>query len=192
MEKVVDAFFRKASVHVSLDCGPFDFDCRQDLIKANQADPGMYVRGHELLRLFQSTHRHALMLLDAEWSGSPGAARIESDVREKLCHSGWREGEADVIAIDPELEAWIWIDSIHTAQALGHSSYEAVRQWLHEKKMWPTESVKPPDPKAAVESVLRERRKPRSSAIYAKIIEQASVQQCVDPAFARLQKIFQR
>ena len=36
-------------------------------------DPGTYTTGEELLKPFQKTHRHAVLMLDAEWDGLPGA-----------------------------------------------------------------------------------------------------------------------
>lgn len=94
------------------------------------------------------------------------------------------------VSFDPELEAWVWSDSSQVVSCLGwRADLPDLRQWLAENGFWPSPFSKPPDPKSAVERVLRELRKPRSSAIYAQLARRVSLQRCTDPAFLKFRHI---
>jgi hypothetical protein len=100
--------------HRSLGCAPFDFnpDLGGDLlVDEGGNDPGVYQRAHELLRPYLRTHERVLVALDCEWDGSPGKRAIVDDVSGRLVNSGWQASAVKVIAIDPELENWLWQDN---------------------------------------------------------------------------------
>jgi len=179
-------YFGRDQWHRSLQCAPFDFDgaVGGDLIVAEGGnDPGVYNRAHELLRPFQHSHQRSLVVLDTEWEGSPGRAAIELDITANLVGSGWAEEAVKVIAIEPELENWLWQDNPHVAQILRYNGQPPLRQLLQQNDWWPQGAVKPPRPKEAAEWVLRQTRLPRSSSIYQQLAARISVGGCTDPAF---------
>jgi hypothetical protein len=179
-------YFGRQQWHLSLQCARFDFDgaVGGDLIVAEGGnDPGVYIRGHELLRPFQPSHQCALVVLDTEWDGSPGKAAIEQHITANLVATGWDAAAVKAIAIEPELENWLWQDNPHVAQALRYSQQPSLRQLLEQNNRWPRGALKPPRPKEAAEWVLRQTRQPRSSSIYQQLAAQISIRGCTDPAF---------
>jgi hypothetical protein len=154
-------------------------------------DSGCYLGSHDFLRPMCHNFRHALVIFDRVGCGREDHSReeIEEKVGLKLAVSGW-EDRAAVVVIDPELEAWVWSDSPQVASCLGWTSDLAnLRRWLSKNGWWPSSSLKPPDPKLAVEQVLRKVRKPRSSAIYEQLARRVSFQRCTDPAFLKFRHI---
>lgn len=189
MEAAFEGFLSRTKFHQSLGCGPFDFDPRLDIkVAAGDNDPGLYVRGHELLRPFQSSHRQAVVVLDAEWDGSPGAELIKQRLTERIRSTGWEDGTFQVIVIDPELENWIWQHNDHVASGLGFDNANALMIDADIQQAWPDDAFKPTQPKETLEAVLEKKRIPRSSAIYKKITSQVSVKRCQDGAFQELVK----
>lgn len=179
-------YFGRQRWHLSLQCAPFDFDgaVGGDLIVAEGGnDPGVFNRGHELLRPFRPSHQRALVVLDTEWDGSPGRAVIEEHITANLVASGWEAAAVKVIAIEPELENWLWQDNPHVAQALRYHQAPPLRQLLERNGWWPQGAVKPPRPKEAAEWVLRQTRQPRSSSVYQRLAAEISIRGCTDPAF---------
>lgn len=70
-------------------------------------DPGVYRGAQAFLAPLRRIYRFALVLLDAQFSGSPGSAdKIEQAIQGRLDAGTWRN-RSRVIAIDPELEAWV-------------------------------------------------------------------------------------
>ncbi len=127
-----------------------------EVIVHPRRDPGCFRDAHELLRGFRADTAHAIIVLDRAWDGAPdrGSDAIEAMVEEGLGPSlhGW----ARAIVIDPELEAWVFSDSPHVATALGWTQRRSeLRNALRDQGLWPHDSAKPPDPRAAVEWALR-------------------------------------
>jgi hypothetical protein len=182
-----EGFFSRHGFHNSLGCDQINIDPSQDLIvAAGDNDPGIYTRAHELLRPFLTTHRRAVVVLDAEWEGSPGAVSIRSHIESMLQVNGWEADRCVVIVIDPELENWIWQRSIHVARQIGFDSTDEMYTDTDLRLAWPDEQYKPTNPKEALEAILRKKRIPRSSAIYRNITAQVSVSDCRDNAFIQL------
>jgi hypothetical protein len=153
MRQMLCGFLERPHCHRSLGCGTFAFDEREDLVVAAFRDPDVYGRARELLSPYQARHRYAVAMLDRAWEGSPGAEAIRAEVGGAL-NLAWA-GRSAVIAIEPELEAWIWQDSPHVAVAF--KCRADFRDVLRRSGHWPAEANKPPDPKAALE-VLRRRQ----------------------------------
>lgn len=182
-------YFKREGWHLSLVCAPFDINTEvgADLIVDEGGnDPGVYTKGHELLRPYQRSHHHALVVLDCEWDGSPGKAAIVEHVTARLVESGWDADAVKVIAIEPELENWLWQDKPQVAEALRYKGDKPLRQHLADNGWWPVGEAKPPRPKEAAEWVLKQTRQPRSSAIYQKLAERISIRGCTDDAFAEM------
>ncbi len=126
------------------------------------------------------------MAQDCAFDGSPGQAAIKSNLSKQLQSVGWSPDDFLVIAIDPELEQWIWQDSVHVEAALKHQSPPSLRRLLLDKGLWPLESPKPIDPKAVLEDIVRNNRVRRSSAIYGEIARKVSIKNCLDSEFLAL------
>jgi hypothetical protein len=134
---------------------------------------------------FRGSHSRAIVLLDVKFPGSPGSREaIETNIQQRLNTQGW-EGRSRVIAIDPELEVWVWSDSPHVPRILGLAHSE-IRDIADEHDWWAKGAPKPIRPKELMSAALRRAGKVRSAAIYAQLAETVSVQRCKDAAFAGL------
>ena len=186
-------YFKRERWHLSLGCAPFEIntDVGADLlVDEGGNDPGVYTKGHELLRPYQNSHHRALVVLDCEWEGSPGKDAIVAHITANLVVSGWAEDAVKVIAIEPELENWLWQDKPQVAEVLRYKGDKSLRQHLADSGWWPADATKPPRPKEAAEWVLKQTRQPRSSAIYQKLAEHISIKGCTDAAFAEMHDAF--
>lgn len=155
-------------------------------------DPGVYHEAGMFLKPFTEQYCYALVLFDFKGSGAKGAPRqAEAKVQQDLNAGGWK-GRSAAIAIVPELEAWVFSNSPHVVQQLAGGDKETYNRVLVKYGIAPPCSVKPSDPKEAMEELLRKRRRPRSSAIYASLAEKVSLEDCKDPAFGRLQDVLRR
>ncbi|WP_293687782.1 hypothetical protein [Thiolapillus sp.] len=187
MQAAFEGFLTRQRCHASLGCGAFEFDHRIDiLVAAGDNDPGLYTRGHELLRPFQSSHHQAVVVLDAEWDGSPGADAIRQHMTQQITASGWDNDRFRVIVIEPELENWIWQKSDHVARGLGFENHNELILDPDMADAWPEGCCKPIAPKEAMEHLLRKKRIPRSSSIYKDIASSVSIRHCEDAAFQML------
>lgn len=182
-------YFKRDGWHLSLGCAHFEIntDVGADLlVDEGGNDPGVYTKGHELLRPYQNSHHRALVVLDCEWEGSPGKEAILAHITTNLVASGWDADAVKVIAIEPELENWLWQDKPQVADVLRYKGDKSLRQLLVDNDLWPADMAKPPRPKETAEWVLKQTRQPRSSAIYQKLAEHISIKGCTDTAFIEL------
>lgn len=161
-----------------------------DIFVHQGSDPGVYRQAHEFLRPFLRTYHYALVVLDVRFPGSPNSADgIVEEIHRRLVASGW-QGRAQVIAIDPELEAWVWSDSPHVEYVLG-KTHEQIRRLAEEQGWWLPDAVKPVEPKKLLLAVLREKRRPPSSAVFGDLASQVSLKRCSDGSFTRLRETLQ-
>ena len=72
----------------------------------------MYGKAYELLRPYEHSHEHAVVIVDADLGRQPGADAIREHRRAHGCRV---EGVA-VIVIEPELEAWLMNKNGHLAR----------------------------------------------------------------------------
>jgi len=182
MEGMLKGFFSRDAFHHAMGCRQFDFDIRQDLVVAHgQNDPGLYTRANEFLQPYASSHQHAVVIVDAEWDGSPGDDAILQRMRKHLNNAGWPDDSGCAVVIAPELENWVWQDSPHVCDALGFSgTFAALRADLGNQGFWQQDRAKPDRPKDAVEWVLRQSRKGRSSAIYQQLAMRVTARGCTE------------
>ncbi|MDP1607628.1 MAG: hypothetical protein Q8L93_13505 [Rhodocyclaceae bacterium] len=194
MEGMLKGFFSREAFHHAMGCGHFAFDFRQDLLVAHgQNDPGLYTRANEFLQPYAGTHRHAIVIVDAEWSGSPGKDAIAQRLTEHLTSAGWLDDSGCAVVIAPELENWVWQDSPHVCLALGFDgAFADLRVALEAKRLWQANGAKPDRPKEAVEWTLRQSRKGRSSAIYQQLAMRVTARGCTDAAFHTLRNALLR
>lgn len=188
MEGMLKGFFARDSFHRAMGCGHFDFDSRQDMVVAHgQNDPGLYTRANEFLQPYASTHRHAVVIVDAEWDGSPGQDTISQRLNKHLTSAGWPDDRGCAVVIAPELENWVWQDSPHVCSALGFDgTFAELRTALESQSFWQQNEAKPDRPKEAIEWALRQSRKGRSSAIYQQLAMRVTARGCTDAAFHTL------
>lgn len=159
-----------------------------------QRDPGVLGDAHDFLRIYLRLYRYALVILDREGCGREEKTRedLEKQLQENLERNGWKDRSA-AVAIDPELEIWVWTPSDHVPAILGwKGNYASLKSWLTEKNFLQPGQPKPCRPKEAMEAILRERRIPRSSALYQELAQKVSFMGCTDPAFCKLRDTLQR
>lgn len=153
-------------------------------------DPGVFLQGAEFLRPFTDQYDFALVLFDREGCGQEERSPedLENDLQAHLESAGW-EGRCAVVVLNPELEAWVFSSSTHVAEVIASGDTE-----LYERKVsaTPKNSLgKPERPKELMESLLREKRIPRSSSLYRQLAEKVSLKQCHDRAFNKLRDTLQ-
>jgi len=181
MEQMLQGFLSRPHCHRSIGCGPFAFDVREDVSVAPGRDPDVFVRSRELLQPYERLHHRAVVMLDVAWEGSPGAERIRTHISDSL-KPAW--DQFAVIVIDPELEAWVWQDNPHVAEAF--KCRADFRDVLRRSGHWPDGASKPPDPKAALDYLRRHHRADRSNAAFGRLARKISVRHCEDRAFGQL------
>jgi hypothetical protein len=195
MQQTLQGFFGREQVHLGIGCGKFTIDARANrdvFVAAGQNDPGLYRRADELLRPHLSTHLRAMVMLDADWDGSPGAAAIHRDVSARVARV-WPPEDVAVIVPDPEIEAWFWQpDSPHVATAMNYRGERPYREVLARAGHWPDDRAKPPRPKEALEYMRRDYRTDLSPAVLRRAAEHVSVRGCHDLAFRLLRDTLRR
>lgn len=193
MEGMIKGFFSRENFHLSLGCGNFDFNSKHDLKVAHgQNDPGLYTRAGELLQPYASEYRHVVVIVDAEWDGSPGAELIQKRMNEHLELAGWAKDKGCAVVIDPELENWVWQDNPHVCESIEfNKTFSELRTKLEMAGFWDAGSVKPIRPKEAFEWALRNSKKARSSAIYQQLASGVSTKNCSDISFGKLRTALQ-
>ena len=164
-----------------------------DIYMHPRRDPGVYKEAAAFLRPYQNQYDYALVFLDREGSGQEqkAASDIADDIKQDLVRTGWTN-RAEVIVFDPELEIWAWVNSPCLATHTGWEDLRSLRNFVKNREFWEEEALKPSRPKEAFETLLREKRIPRSSAIYRKIAADVNFRDCVDPAFAKLKSVLKQ
>lgn len=188
MESMLKGFLSRENFHLSLSCAPFVFDPRQDLVVAHgQNDPGLYTRANALLQPYARSHRHVIVMVDVDWDGSPGHEMIKRVIQSHIVNAGWIDGSGCAIVIAPELENWVWQDSIHVCNSLGYDNgFQQLRSTLEANGYWNAHDSKPHRPKEAMEWTLKQAKIPRTSSIFSQLAALVSFRGCVDPAFQNL------
>lgn len=187
MGETFRGFLGRADRDQQLGCGKFEFDPGEDVfVAAGQNDPGLWTRANELLQLFLASHHKAVVALDCKWDGSPGQAAILQRINQQLLDSGWDADRFVVIAINPELEEWIWQDSPVLEKELRHSGPTSLRLSLAERGLWPANQTKPPSPKEVFLQIQEENRVKKSSAVFKRIAAAVPIAACTDSEFQRL------
>lgn len=185
MREALGGFLERQAVHQIIGCCAFDFDARRDIkVAAGLNDPGLFKRANELLKPFSGTYRHAVIVVDEEWEGSPGAVLIRSQLNVHLTSAGWSPPDGLSLVVRPEIDNWLWSDSPHSAMALGWGSWDELRPALQSNGWLEGESPKPARPKEAAEWALRHGagNVRRSASLYRKVAGSVSMRRCVDPA----------
>lgn len=195
MKQVILGFLKRPDCFRphNLGTAPFQFDENEDLFSSPTMDPGTYATGDEFIRLYQRSHRYAVVILDAEWDGSPGAAAIREKLTARIVSTGWPTDRFRVIAIEPELESWIWQRNNRVAGALGFGSQHEMVAAVHQAGVeWLNQQAKPVRPKEAFESITaRAKRLGKSSATHRQVVSAVTLVGCQDAAFLELRQALQ-
>ena len=187
MAEAVGGLLDRDQAHVVIGCAPFTFDSRTDIkVAKGQNDPGVYTRADALMQPFAEEYAHAVVIMDEEWEGSPGAATIEKRLLTHLTDAGWPPDRALALVVSPEADVWLWSDSPHTAIALGWPSWDDLRPALEQRGLLAADQNKPSRPKEAAEWALGQGPKkiPRSSKLYREVSGKVSVKRCKDNALS--------
>lgn len=162
-----------------------------DIYRHPRKDSGVYGEAAQFLRPYQHSHTYALVLLDRTWSGAPDqSTTIREHMSQRLQESGWSREHIMVIVVDPELEAWVWVDSPVIAETL-RMEWTAIHALADELRVWTSGESKPTHPKELLEAVLYRQRRPRSAALFQEIARRVSLSRCIDPAFVSLRACLQ-
>lgn len=166
-------------------------EVRFDIFRHPRSDPGVYREAHNFLRPYRQAYAYALVLLDRQWSGSPGNGdTLRVQIGQRLEQSGWSPDQYVVVVADPELEAWVWVESQVVAEEL-RLDWAAIRTLGKERGFWPADAPKPIRPKELLEAILIRQRRPRSAAIFQAIARRVSLEHCTDPSFILMREKFQ-
>ena len=134
-----------------------------------------------MLRPYEQTHQRAVVIVDADWNGSPGVTAMREHISQRM-NARWQE--FGVIVINPELEAWIMNDNPHLASIF--RCPQNYRQILQQVCRWPSDLPKPPRPKEALEHLKQHYKVRVFNADFGKLAAVMSVRQCQEPAFSQL------
>jgi len=156
-------------------------------------DPGIYHNGADFLRPFAQHYSYALVFIDHEGCGQERTHPDEIKIKLKtnIERNGWPH-RVEVIVFYPELEKWVWVESRHTALTLGWNSYSELKSWLVQNGIWRKDATKPERPKEALDLILRVKKIPRSSSIYAEIAQKINLNICQDQSFKNFKNILKK
>lgn len=155
-------------------------------------DSGCYSSADEFLRPFINKSNYVMVIFDHHGSGQENRDRadVENEVEEILSRNGWPDRNC-VIAIEPEFENWIWVQSPELESIVEWNDQNIrLYDWLN-RNVNLTTINKPENPKETFEKILRITRKPRSARIYRSIAETVTLQNCIDESFLKFRNALQ-
>lgn len=170
--------------HQSIGIRPVDID----IYRHPGRDSGCRTQGATFLRSFCNRFNHAVLIFDHEGSGGESipAAKLEKELEGQLARNGWQQ-RASAIVIEPELESWVWSNSPEVDHVAGWGGrIPSLRKWLADEGFLNEGSTKPERPKEAFRYALRHVRKQPSAALFKRLAQRVSFQQCEDRAFQKL------
>lgn len=155
-------------------------------------DAGVFHGAADFLVPFQRRYNHALVVLDCAWTGAPSDIdTLRKAVLERMHKSNWSEGLCEVVAIHPELEAWVWAASPHVESVL-RTTWDEIYTLADRQGYWIKDQAKPHSPKELLDTLLRQKGQPHSSRIFEALARQVGLARCHDPAFVLLRDTLQR
>ncbi len=161
---------------------PITFDC----FAHSKHDAGVFIGAHTFLRPFSQYFDHALAVFDLEGCGQEARGRdaVEARVHENLVANGW-ENRCAAVALNPELESWIWDRSLYVSRILKWDKAQ-LKNWLLQEQFLPSaDSVKPVRPKEAFRGAMRAARQPLSSSLFQDLAQFSKIAGCSDPSFLK-------
>ena len=159
-----------------------------DIYRHPRQDPGVFHEAHDFLAPVIDSYSHALVLLDEAWEGAPGGADVlRSELMARLARKGWTPERCQAIVIRPELEAWVWANSA-VVPAVLRTTWKDIHALARRRGYWDEGQPKPAEPKALLEDILRQQRRPRSSSLFQALARRVSLARCQDQAFVLLRE----
>ena len=192
MEASLRGLFSRSEWHQSIGCTRVDVMPSDVRVASGYADPGLYAHAAELLRSESGIYERIVVMVDAEWEGSPGPLLIKERIRDHIVKAGWHAESGLALVIDPEVDVWLWTRTDHTARALGWPDWRTLKSALEAKSLWLPTSKKPTRPKEAAEWALREKKQARSSIVYQRFASSVGLGRCTDPSFLELRAALQK
>ena len=199
METVFKTFLGLPHRHEKLGTASFSFNAESDLVLAGN-DPAVYRNGPSLIHGHQRTHRHAVLVLDFQFEHEKKPDEMIAELTSAMVSSGWDAARFQIVLIQPELEAWLWQDNPNIEKVFFRNlnpmekakAPSSLRQWLCDQRLWPTECVKPPDPKKAMQKAADTFRAGSQMAVFTEVFRNISVHGCQDEAFHTLRDALRR
>lgn len=164
---------------------PFTYN----ILTHSNRDAGVRTQSVDFVSGQLPEYRYLLVLLDFEGSGTAGNVEaLQATITNDLEKNGW-ENRVCVVAIDPECDAWLWVNR-NTMGNIFQSTRNVpfppdLDEWLGAKN-FVIQNGKPTRPKEAIEALLRHLKRQRSSALYQELAANASYRNCNDVAFLRM------
>lgn len=193
MNETVKGFFENPAYDQRLSCHKFGFDPREDLLPHPKKDPGVYSDAHNFLKLYLDTHQHAVVMLDFAFNDNLENGDIEklkADIEKNMLSVGWPAERFHIMVIDPELEVLMWQEDTRKLEEILDYRFDAgsLRAWLKDRGMWDEGVPKPPDPKAALNTIRSDNqgRSISPSQIFRRVAKDVSFRRCKDQAFTGL------
>ena len=158
-------------------------------------DPGCRTDAGGVFNARRQTHSKAMVIFDYHGCGehSLEPETLENRLEEEFVNRGWEPDRVSFVVIEPELEAWLFgASSQHIETAVSWSQNQSIRDWLMDRGHLVPGSSKPLDPKAAIEAVLYQQRRPRSAKLFADLARDVSLRRCQDRAFQKFRATLQR
>ena len=151
-------------------------------------------RAVTLLRGYLRTHERALIIRDLEGSGweQRGARRLRERLITTLNQNGWDLERIQAIVLEPEVEAWLRLDSVHVRELVRDRARQNVSSialhFAHQVRQIVAAfggevCGKPVRPKECFEGVLEYYGIARSNALYRELARCESLEGCVVPSF---------
>jgi len=161
-----------------------------EVFRHPQRDAGVFLHAHEFLRAYVGQADHAMVLLDREGSGreSLSPLEIEGRIEDALLQNGWRPEQIAAIALDPELEVWVWSPSPHVADIIGLEA-SVLHQILVQTPKTPL--GKPQRPKETLLQALYRSKRPFSARLFQELAARVSLR-CEERAFAKFRDTLQQ
>ncbi|MCL2822942.1 MAG: hypothetical protein FWD57_03030 [Polyangiaceae bacterium] len=192
MKEIFCGMLERKAWHLAMKCDQIDIDPDDIHVATAKNDSGLYKYGRELLSRHIGKYENMVVMLDAEWQGSPGPAAIEKRMKEHLAATGWNEDCGLVLVLVPEVDVWLWTRTDHTAKALGWGSWRELEPVLERHGWWTREQLKPPKPKEAAAWATGAKNVARSASIYGRIAKTVGIERCSDPSFVTLRKTLRK
>ncbi|MDE2785155.1 MAG: hypothetical protein OXL37_00680 [Chloroflexota bacterium] len=158
-------------------------------------DSGCRSAPGEVINPLRNLYRKGMLIFDFHGSGETQrtAAQLEVDLEQQLQNAGWGHDRIAVVAIEPELEAWVFGASVSVLEGLvGWSQPQGISDWLELNGFITSGETKPNDPQAAFDGMLQMHRKRRSRKLFADLARTVSFSRCQDRAFQKFRATLQR
>jgi hypothetical protein len=159
---------------------PSDLGIRAVTFKCERRSSAVRTQGPDIAREQRREFRYVICLWDHGGSGreQQPPSRVQGEVQARL-NRNTLKGCSKALIIDPELEIWLWQDSAAIASALGVGE-DRLAEWLRDwqRKHFPTQTVETlvrQQPKEALEEVIKQSGKKRTSTLYRHITAVANL-----------------